>query len=43
MLEIAQDRAAVAKARGGGYETLIRYATATTPPGTHKIHIIDPW
>ena len=34
MLEIAQDRAAVAKARGGGYETLIRYATATTqtPP-----------
>jgi hypothetical protein len=26
---IAHDRAAVAKARGGGYETLIRYATAT--------------
>ena len=29
MLEIAQDRAAVGKARGGGYETRIRYATAT--------------
>ena len=32
MLEIAQDRAAVGKARGGGYETLIRYATATPDP-----------
>ena len=32
MLEIAQDRAAVGKARGGGFETLIRYATATPRP-----------
>ena len=34
MLEIAQDRAAVGKARGGGYETLIRYATAAPRAAT---------
>jgi hypothetical protein len=34
MLEIAQDRAAVGKARGGGYETRIRYATATPTAGS---------